>query len=94
MSQKFDGVPVEKDTRILFRQTAKFGKYDVLYEMWFWEGLKAESIIFATDDVSDMTDEKLEQEVRESPLVKEDSAVTIKRLAEGFTFVKFNFEQN
>jgi hypothetical protein len=94
MSHKFDGVPVEKDTRILFRQTAKFGKYDVLYEMWSWEGIKAESIIFETDDVSDMTDEELEKEVRQSPLVNKDSAVTIKRLAEGFTFVNFNFVQS
>ena len=94
MSHKFDGVPVEKDTRVLFRQTAKFGQYDVLYEMWSWEGIKAESIIFATDDISEMTDEELEQEVRQSPLVKKDSAVTIKRLDAGFTFVNFNFEQS
>ena len=94
MSHKFDGVPVEKDTRILFRQTAKFGQYDVLYEMWSWEGIQAESIIFATDDISGMTDEELEQEVRQSPLVKKDSAVTIKRLDAGFTFVNFNFEQS
>jgi len=48
MSQKFDDVPVEKDTRILFRHPAKFGKYDVLYEMWSWGGIQAESIIFVT----------------------------------------------
>jgi hypothetical protein len=94
MSKKFDDVPVDKDTRILFRHPARLGKYDVLYEMWSWEGIEAESIIFATDDVSDMTDEELEQEVRQSPLVKKESAVTIKRSAAGYTFVNFNFEQD
>ena len=94
MSRKFDDVPVEKDTRILFRHPAKFGIYDVLYEMWSWEGIQAESIIFVTDDVSDMTDEELEQEVRQSPLVKKNSAVTIKRSAAEYTFVNFNFEQD
>jgi len=94
MSQKFDDVPVDKDTRILFRHPAKFGKFDILYEMWSWEGIKAESIIFATEDVSEMTDEELELEVRQSPLVKKESAVTIKRSDAGYTFVNFNFEQD
>ena len=92
MNKKFDNVPVEEDTRILFRQEAQFGTYEVLYEMWSWEGISAESIIFASDDISDLTDEELEQEVRKSPLVKKESAVTIKRLDSGFTFVNFNFE--
>jgi len=92
MTDKFKNVPVEEETRILFRKEAKLGNYEVLYEMWSWEGIQAESIIFATDDVSEMTDEELEKEVRKSPLVKKESAVTIKRLDAGFTFVNFNFE--
>ena len=70
MNKKFSNVPVEEDTRILFRKEAKLGKFDVLYEMWSWEGISAESIIFANDDAGDMTDNELEQEVRKSPLVK------------------------
>jgi len=92
MTDKFNNVPVEDDTRILFRNEAKFGDYDVLYEMWTWDGISAESIIFASDDISDLTDEKLEQEVRKSLPEKKESAVTIKRLDAGFTFENFNFE--
>jgi len=92
MTDKFKNVPVEEDTRILFRDEAKLGDYGVLYEMWSWEGISAESLIFVNDDVADLTDEELEQEVRKSPLVKKESAVTIKRLEAGFTFVNFNFE--
>ncbi len=92
MSKKFDGVPVEKDTKILFRQEASLGNIEVLYEMWSWEGISAESLIFANEDVADVTDEALEQEVRKSPLVNEESDMTIKRLDAGFTFVNFNFE--
>ena len=92
MSDKFKNVSADKDTRVNFRHEAKFGKYDVLYEMWTWEGISAESLIFANEDVSDLTDEELEQEVRKSPLVKKASAVTIKRQEAGFTFVNFNFE--
>mgnify|MGYP000494154130 CR=1 FL=1 len=92
MSEKFDGVPVEEDTRILSRRKAKLGKFDVLYEKWNWEGILAESLIFANDDVSGMTDEEIEQEVRKSPLVKKESEVLIKRSVKGFTFANFNFE--
>ena len=92
MSKKFDGVPVEEDTKILFRLEARLGKFDVLYEKWSWEGILAESIIFADDDISGTTDEEIEQEVRKSPLVKKESEMKIKRSDAGFTFVNFNFE--
>ncbi len=92
MTKKFKNVPVDEDTKIIFRQEARLGEYEVLYEMWTWEGISAESIIFASDDISDLTDEALELEVRNSPLVKSDSAITIKRLPAGYTFVNFNFE--
>ena len=92
MSRKFENVPVEKDTRILFRQEASLGKYDVLYEKWSWEGISAESLIFLNEDIVDMTAKEIEQEVRKSALVKKASEITIKRLDAGFTFVNFNFE--
>jgi len=89
MSQKFDGVPIDKDSRILFRQEAKLRKYDVLCEMWSWKGISGESIVWANSDISGLTDAELEQEVRKSLLVKKESAVTIKRLDAGFTFTNF-----
>ena len=92
MTKKFKNVPVDKDTRILFRQEAKLGEYEVLYEMWSWEGISAESIIFKNNYISELTDEDLELEVRKSPLVKSESAITIKRLPAGYIFVNFNFE--
>ena len=92
MSKKFDGVPADEDTKILFRLEAKLGEFDILYEKWSFEGVTAESFIFANDDVSGMTDEEIEQKVRQSPLVKEGSEILIKRLDAGFTFVNFNFE--
>ena len=91
MSDKFSGVSKEEDTRILFRKEAKLGNYDVLHEKWNWEGIKAESIIFANDDISGLTDEEIEQEVRKSPFIKSGSQITLKRSKE-FTFVNFNFE--
>ena len=91
MSNKFDTVPVESDTKILSQTISKFGDYDVLYQKWFWSGITAESLIFANNDVAGLSHEKLEQDLRTSPLFKQGS-ITIKKSDSGFTFVNFNFE--
>ncbi|MFK5949693.1 MAG: hypothetical protein QM500_13100 [Methylococcales bacterium] len=91
MSNRFDSVPVENDTRILFRHEMKFGEYDILYEKWCWDGISAESIIFASEDVAGLSDKQLEFEVRSSPLLRHDTCVTVKSTESGFTFVNFNF---
>ena len=92
MSSKFEAVPVEKDTKIFFQQEAKLGEYDVLYQKWFWDGITAESIIFLTDDISDLADDEIESYVKSSPLVKQNSKFTLTHSETGFTFVNFNFD--
>jgi len=91
---KFEQVPVEEDTRILFRTEATLGKFDILYEKWFWGGITAESIIFVSEDVADLEDCEIEDEVKTSPLVNKGSSITLKRSKSGFTFVNFNFHSD
>lgn len=87
---KFKNVPIEKDTKIIFQKDATIGEHEVLYQMWFWDGVTAESIIYAHGDVSGLDDNEIEKEVRTSPLVRADSKVTIAR-SSGFAFINFNF---
>ncbi len=51
MASKFERVPVEEDTKIIFQQEAILGEYDVLYQKWYWDGITAESIIFANEEM-------------------------------------------
>ena len=90
---KFSNVPVEDDTAILVSQEVKLGERDILYQKWslVWDGITAESFIFASDDVVKMTDAELEKEARTSPMINRDSSITIKRSDSGFTFANFNF---
>ena len=90
MNEKFNDIPMDKDTKILFSSPMKWGNLDIVYQKWNWEGILAESIIFLNEDVEDMDDEALESTVRVGPLVGKDSQITIRRL-ENFTFVNFNF---
>lgn len=88
----FAHVPVEPDTRILLQQEAMFDDWPVLYQRWVWDGIYAESLIFLDADVAHLDDAALERFVRESPLIRDDSKITLKRGSNGYTFVNFNFE--
>ena len=46
MKSRFNVVPSETDTRILYQQEGKLSGYDVRYEIWRWDGIEAESIVF------------------------------------------------
>ncbi|MDD2723001.1 MAG: hypothetical protein PHH59_03135 [Methylovulum sp.] len=91
MISKFANVPVDQDTTIIAQCESKFDCYPVLYQKWIWDGIAAESIIFANEDIPDLTDEELENEVKSSPIFREKSQITIKK-TDGFTFVNFNFD--
>jgi len=90
MSDKFENIPVEEDTKIIMSSPMRWGELDIVYQKWNWEGITAESIIFLTEDVKEMDDDALEDDVRDGPLVKSSSQVIIKRM-EKYTFVNFNF---
>ena len=92
MNSKFDAVPTENGTNILFELNATLGDYDVLYQMWSWDGIKAESFIFLSSDIADLTDEGVQTLAKSSPMIKNDSELTMVRHEDGYTFVNFNFK--
>ncbi|MBF7731120.1 hypothetical protein [Pseudomonas sp. N040] len=92
MSDRFDAVPVDADTKIMTQVETKLGQYQILYQKWGWDGIVAESIIFVSKDISKLNDHEIEQEVRSSPMVKKDSKTTMSKTDSGFTLVNFNFE--
>jgi hypothetical protein len=91
VSNKFTAVPLEKGTNILFELNATLDDCDVLYQMWCWDGITAESFIFLSSDIADLTDEKLKALAKSSPMIKADSELTLVRHVDGYTFVNFNF---
>ena len=93
MMSKFNNIPEQKDTKIIFRAETRFGDFDVVYEKWEWDGTLAESIIFDEDDVSEMDDDEIINQVKDSPLF-DDKIYTgdpTIRHNSGFIFVNFNF---
>ena len=90
MNEKFKNISIDEGTKITFSSPMKWGDLDIVYQKWNWDGITAESIIFLNEDVKAMDDEVLEADMRDGPIVREDSQVTIKR-GDEFTFVNFNF---
>ena len=88
---KFDNVTTESDTKITLNLETMFGKYDVLFQQWVWDGIKAESLIFDSEDVSDIDLDTLVDEVRNSALVTDASKEITSKVGEKFTFINFNF---
>jgi hypothetical protein len=90
---KFNNIPEEKNTEIIFRVEAKLGDFDILYEKWKWDGILAESIIFDEEDVSEMDDDEIINKVKDSPLFDDKiykGNPTIRHNS-GFVFVNLNF---
>lgn len=92
MTNKFKNIPTEEDTKILSRQEKTIGEYIVLHEIWVWDGIYAESIIFANEDIEGLSDQEIEKMVRSLPILDENSDLTLTRTESGFTFVNFNFK--
>jgi hypothetical protein len=89
---KFDNVKTDNDTVITLNLETMFGKYDVLYQQWVWDGIQGYSFIFDNNDVSGIDLDTLIDEVRISPLVKDASKEITSKVAEQYTFINFNFE--
>ena len=92
LTNKFNAVPIEKGTNILFELKATLDDYDVLYQMWNWDGVTAESFIFLSSDISDLTDDEVKTLVKSSPMIKADSELTMNSHEESYTFINFNFK--
>jgi hypothetical protein len=94
MNKKFENVPVESDTVILFEKEHTIGKFDVLYQIWRWGIYTANSIIFISNDVEELREEEIIEIVKKDSVFKGSSSISFKRSECGFTFVNFNFEED
>lgn len=92
LTGKFANVPKDEGTAIICQQETLFGDYPVLYQKWCWDGVVAESLIFANEDITGLSVEALTKAVAESPMNKLKSQITVKQSDSGFAFVNFNFE--
>ncbi|MCP2041180.1 hypothetical protein L1281_001774 [Neisseria sp. HSC-16F19] len=89
---KFAALPQDEDTQIRSRQLVRIADSDVLHEVWYWDGVKGESLIFIAADLPDTDDDTLVQLAREAGFPVPESGFTLKHNDQGFIFLNFGFE--
>ena len=85
-SNGFQDVPVDTDTKILHEELLIIKGIQVLKQDWYWEGIKASSLILRNNDAEQLTDEELKKLVD-----KDEDKTTLKR-SDRYTFVNYGFK--
>ncbi len=88
--QLFADRNVDSDTNILGSQYLQVGEYDLLIEVWSWEGITAKSLIFLSPQIQDLPDAEVEQLAGEILSLPEEEKSTLSRKAD-FTYFNFGF---
>lgn len=94
MNKKFENVSRDQGTVILFEKMHTIGKYDVLYQIWRWQNIQANSVIFVNEDVANLDDDEIRDMVKNDSVFTGEPRLTLRRSESGFTFVSFNFEDD
>ena len=90
MTDEFENIPVDEDTKIIFRDFIEMAGLSVCHEAWCYEGITAESIIFRQADVAHMSDQEIRELVASNRNVENDESMTFGRTGE-FVFCNFGF---
>lgn len=93
IQDKFKNIRKEPDTLIQAIKYLNLDGLDCRYEFWEWEGVEAESLIFCTQEVNELTDafcRKLIGKICKGDL---DTPIDFtSKSDEEFTYLNFNFK--
>ncbi|MBO6213588.1 hypothetical protein [Algoriella sp.] len=94
MTNKFNNISTDADTTIMLNLETNFGEHDCVYQIWSFDNIKGSSLIFYKEDISDVSNEELENELRTSTLLtQKESKITFSTTENNeYLFMNFNFE--
>jgi 5'-nucleotidase len=93
INKKFQNIPDDNGTYVLSNIQTKFGELDCVYQVWVYDLIQGSSLIFYNDDIKDLSNEDLENLLRSSSLMTDNtSEITFSKENDKYTFVNFNFE--
>lgn len=85
---KFDNLKTESDTILLLREPSTFHGFDVKMEVWIYEGIQAQSVIFYKKEVENVTDEDFKNMIKEH---YKTESVTLSRTDSEYVILNFDF---
>lgn len=86
-------IAIDPETTFKQRNQIHLAGLACVHEVWFWEGIDGETLIFKTEDVEDLAEPELLRVAKEYPGFAHFADYTLKR-GEQFTFLNFNFKNN
>lgn len=87
---KFNDVPTDDQTTIVFSQERKVGEIDVLFEIWIYERvIKARSLIFRKEDIQHLQNEDLIKMITEEMNYFD---VKLSEVNETYVFANFGYQ--
>ncbi len=94
MKQKFENIPLDEDTQILLSSQMKFGEIDCVFQVWVYDSIQGNSLIFYAEDLQNKSDEELKNMIlTESEIVSNKSQkLTVSKNKEKHPFVFVNFD--
>lgn len=92
IEEKFKNVKVESDTKIHAIKYLNLDGMDCRYEFWDWDGVEAESLIFCTHELKEVTQEYFQKLIGlvSNSYAAEPGKFTSKTGTE-YTYLNFNF---
>ena len=91
LMQKRDKNADDPDTEILVRIDINIENLHAAYEIWHWDGIVGESLIFDSNDVTGLSEKELIRLLCKNKLIEITSDYTIKTTEDGLLFISFNF---
>lgn len=91
MVNRFTDVPTDLDTTITEQQEITIQGIDALHQHWNWDGIRAESLIFMSEDIAHLSPEALKDLLLKEGLMHLDQSMTTSTTCNGYTFINFNF---
>ena len=88
---RFHDIPCEVDTKIKFQSEVKIGDIDAVHQMWSWDEITAESLIFVKGEIASINIDELQSQIKISYPQALNSSMTTQESGDYF-FINFNFQ--
>lgn len=91
--EKFKDINADPDTIIQSYQFLKIDKIDCKHEMWVWDGIEAESLIFCTNELESTEESYLKRLLLKFLNRSSNDEIEITSKYTGdYTYLNFNFK--
>lgn len=87
----FNTRSIDEDTRILSTEYLNQDGYDLLIEIWLFDGIKGQSLIFVSPQIATLSEDDIREYSFKFLDLPEQSKWTLKR-KQDFTYFNFGFK--